>query len=139
LNLKSAEELASLLGCTADGLWDTTRRVDALSVRLTITDLTRLDKKPREVYDPVGRLRVLQKALQRNIFLPRLDRFAKSHGGVRGRNQLTCVTEHANQKFVYCADIQSFYPSIHFERIRDLFLRLGCSEEAGRILTRLCT
>lgn len=135
LNLRTAEETASLLGCTEDLLWETTRRVDALSVKLTITDLTRPDKKPREVYDPIGPLR----ALQKNAFLPRLDRFSKSHGGVRGRSQLTCVTEHANQQFVCCADIQSFYPSIHFERIRGLFLRLGCSEEVALILTRLCT
>jgi RNA-directed DNA polymerase len=117
----------------------TLQRVNALCHKLTIWDLDRPHKKPRQVYDPLGSLRALQRAFYKKLLLPTLDRCANSHGGVPDRSQLTCVEQHQRQKFVYSGDIQSFYPGIHFERVRNLFIELGCSAEVARALTRLCT
>jgi hypothetical protein len=132
-------EVAVLLGVTEDAIARTLRRVDSLCRKLIITDLDRPHKKPREVFDPYGPLRELQKALYKKLLLPKLDRFVNSHGGVPKKNQLTCAQQHLGQQFIYSGDIQNFYPSIHFERVRTLFVELGCSAEVARVLTRLCT
>jgi RNA-directed DNA polymerase len=139
LNLQTIGEVAGLLRTTAERMAWTLRRVNSLCHKLTITDLDCPRRKPREVYDPFGPLRSLQRALYKKVLLPGLDRCANSHGGVPDKNQLTCVEQHKRQKFVYCGDIQSFYPGIHFERVRLLFIGLGCSAEVARALTRLCT
>jgi hypothetical protein len=139
LNLQTAAEIAALLDTTEERLWWALMRVRRLCDKLTITDFDRPGKKPRVVYDPRGTLRDLQKALYKKFLLPGLDRFPNSHGGIPGKNILTSARRHRKQGFVYCGDIQNFYPSIHFSRVRQLFLQLGCSEEAAKVLTRLCT
>ena len=75
----------------------------------------------------------------RNTYFPRLIDAPNSHGGVPDKSQLTCVQQHLQQNFVYSGDIRNFYPRIHFERVRRLYLGLGCSAEVARALTRLCT
>jgi hypothetical protein len=139
LNLQTTGQIAALLATTEEQLRWTLTRVPRLCDKLTIKDLDRPGKKPRVVYDPRGRLRHLQKKLHTMILQPGLERFPNSHGGVQGRNILTGVRPHRKQRFVYSGDIQNFYPSIHFSRVRQLYLQLGCSDEAARVLTRLCT
>jgi RNA-directed DNA polymerase len=96
-------------------------------------------KAPREVIDPRGSLREMQKALHRNILLPYLTFSPASHGGIPRRSQITNVMPHVGHAFVYTADIKRFFPSIHFSRVTRLFLELGCSDEVSRLLTRICT
>src|SRR5262249_22111304 len=62
-----------------------------------------------------------------------------SHGGVKGCSQLSYVSPHFGQTFVYTADIEKFFPSIHFTRVHRLFLSQGCSKEVAKVLTRACT
>src|SRR5262249_55497729 len=69
----------------------------------------------------------------------RLDRSVYSHGGVRGRNILTNVRPHLKQAFLFTTDICDFYPSVHRQRVFDLFLNLGCSTQVAHLCTRLCT
>jgi RNA-directed DNA polymerase len=52
---------------------------------------------------------------------------------------LTNVRQHIGQPFLFTADIADFYPSIHYKRVRGLFISLGCSEEVARVCTRICT
>jgi Reverse transcriptase (RNA-dependent DNA polymerase) len=139
INLQTTGEIAAILETTEEHLRWTLMRVPRLCHKLTIEDLDRPKKKPRVVYDPRGRLRTLQKKIHTKILLPGLERFPNSHGGVPGKNILTSVRRHKKQQFVYCGDIHNFYPSIHYSRVLGLFLELGCSDEAAKVLTRLCT
>jgi hypothetical protein len=95
--------------------------------------------KPRLVISPRGRMRTFQERFYRDVLLPRLDRSPHSHGGVPGRNLLTNVRPHLGQTFVFTTDVSNFYPSIHWQRVFDLFTRLGCSPEVAGLCTRLCT
>jgi len=139
INLQTTGEIAALLETTEEHLRWTLMRAPHLCHKLTIEDLGRPSKKPRVVYDPRGSLRDLQKKIHAKILLPGLERFPNSHGGVPGKNILTSVRRHKKQQFVYCGDIHNFYPSIHYSRVLGLFLELGCSDEAAKVLTRLCT
>lgn len=139
LNIQSRSEIADIIETTEETLLWTLKRVPFLCDKLTITNLDIPLKSPRVVYDPRGVFRRIQKTLYKKLLLPGLERFPNSHGGVQGKSILTSVAPHTRQRFVYTGDIQNFYPSIHFERVRQLFLALGCSDEAASILTRLCT
>jgi hypothetical protein len=52
---------------------------------------------------------------------------------------LTNVQPHLQQAFVFTTDISNFYPSVHRQRVFDLFTELGCSQEVASYCTRLCT
>jgi hypothetical protein len=132
INLQTTGEIAALLETTEEQLRWTLMRVPRLCDKLTIEDLDQSKKKPRVVYDPRGKLREFQKTIHAKILVPRLERFPNSHGGVPGKNILTSVRRHKKQQFVYCGDIHNFYPSIHFSRVRKLFLALGCSDGLPR-------
>jgi Reverse transcriptase (RNA-dependent DNA polymerase) len=139
LDIHTTGQLAHLLETTEHDILCTLKRVNSLCDKITITDLDKPSKKPRVVYDPRGPLRRLQKTLYAKILLPGLERSRDSHGGVKGKNILTCIAPHTTRRFVYSGDIQNFYPSIRYERVKQLFLDLRCSAEVAKMLTRLCT
>ena len=94
LNIETLGELVTLLATTDEILDSTLKRVGSLSRELSITDLDRPQKPPRNVHSPQGALRALQARLLRSVFLPRFDRSANSYGGVPGRNQVGCAEQH---------------------------------------------
>jgi RNA-directed DNA polymerase len=136
LNLRTSKDLAEALGTPLRLLHTILRTADQHYDELL---LIRPGGKARRVMNPRGPLRRLQTAFHEKVLFPSLDRSPYSHGGVRGRNILTNVAAHLDQRFVFTADLADFYPSIRRERVFDLFERLGCSEEVARLCSRLCT
>jgi len=62
-----------------------------------------------------------------------------SHGGVKGRSNLTNAKIHTGNKELYSLDFKNFYPSISHQKIYRLFCyELDCSPDVAKILTRLC-
>jgi RNA-directed DNA polymerase len=139
LNIKTIEQLAQILEVNLSTLLRVLARVDLLTQKLTISDRERPNKKPRVVYNPRKSLRHIQKAIYKKLLLPNFSRSPHSYGGVKGKNAVDCVQQHAKQRFFYSCDIKSFFPSIHFSRVKRLFLRHGCSDDVARALTRLTT
>lgn len=139
LNVESVQSLASIIGTTPDAIRATLARLPALCRHYHVFDPSKPSKDPRDIFDPQGTLRRLQRAVYEKLLLPSINRSPHSHGGVRGRSPLTHVKEHIGQTFVYTLDIASFFPSISLHRVQRLFIRQGCSEEVARILTRICT
>ena len=58
-------------------------------------------------------------------------------GSVKRKSHIQNAKEHINQNFVACFDIRDYFPSIHYERIKAVFVRLGCSPEVSALLTNL--
>jgi hypothetical protein len=61
------------------------------------------------------------------------------HGFHPGRSVVTNARSHAGQAFVASLDLESFFPSIGWRRVRRVFHRLGYSPCAATILALLCT
>jgi RNA-directed DNA polymerase len=139
LNIESLEALGWAIGITPDAVEATLSQMHGLCRHYQVFDPAKPHKAPRDIFDPQGTFRRLQKALYKKLFLPNIDRSPYSHGGVPGRGQLSHVKDHIGQTFVYTLDIESYYPSIKFRRVHRLFCRQGCSEEVARVLTRICT
>src|SRR5207249_4789992 len=62
-----------------------------------------------------------------------------AHGFLPGRSIVTNAAVHAGRGVVLNMDLESFFPSITFPRVRSVFQRLGYSPAAATILALLCT
>ncbi len=79
---------------------------------------------------------------QRWIFeriVSRLPAEPAAHGFLPGRNILTNARPHAGRAIVVNLDLEGFFPSIGFPRVRKVFERVGYSPAASTILALLCT
>lgn len=64
---------------------------------------------------------------------------APAHGFVAGRSIVTNASPHCRRAIVVNMDLEGFFPSIGFPRIRSVFQRLGYSPAVATILALLCT
>ncbi|QEH37070.1 Reverse transcriptase (RNA-dependent DNA polymerase) [Aquisphaera giovannonii] len=62
-----------------------------------------------------------------------------AHGFVAGRSILTNATPHAGKAVVVNLDLEDFFPSIGFPRVRKVFEQAGYSGAVSTILALLCT
>jgi retron-type reverse transcriptase len=62
-----------------------------------------------------------------------------AHGFLSGRSILSNAEPHAGRALVVNLDLEGFFPSIGFPRVRKVFERLGYSPAVATILALLCT
>ncbi|MFO0825792.1 MAG: reverse transcriptase family protein [Gemmataceae bacterium] len=62
-----------------------------------------------------------------------------AHGFVAGRGIVSNATEHVNRTAVVNLDLENFFPSVVFPRVRAVFERYGYSGSVATILALLCT
>lgn len=83
------------------------------------------------------------KMLQRKV-LPAIADVVRpsgiAFGYVRGRSILDHAANHAKKNWVINADIEDFFPSIHFGRVRGLFRAppFSFSDEVATVIAQLC-
>jgi retron-type reverse transcriptase len=71
--------------------------------------------------------------------LAKLPTEEPAHGFVPGRSTLTNARPHAGRDVVVNMDLEGFFPSVGFARVRHLFARLGYSGAVATLLALLCT
>lgn len=71
--------------------------------------------------------------------LARLPVEPPAHGFITGRSILTNASPHCRKRVVVNMDLEGFFPSIGFARVRSVFGRLGYSPAVATILALLCT
>jgi retron-type reverse transcriptase len=62
-----------------------------------------------------------------------------AHGFVPGRSTLTNARAHASRDVVVNLDLEGFFPSVGFARVRHVFRRVGYSGAVATLLALLCT
>ncbi|MFM8728154.1 MAG: reverse transcriptase family protein [Planctomycetaceae bacterium] len=92
----------------------------------------------RELSVPHRRLAAAQRWILRTI-LDRLSVSEEAHGFVCGRSVLTNAQQHCGQAVVLNLDVQNFFPSIPFARVRRVFMGAGYSKCVATILALVCT
>ncbi|WP_165070772.1 reverse transcriptase family protein [Paludisphaera rhizosphaerae] len=139
LNVRSERCLADILGVTVHALKVDLGRLNRDVREFQLIDPARPDKV-REVIQIVGAWRRHLDRLMERLLLPRITPSIHNHGGVKGRSIFTNASAHAENVYVYTADVRDFFPSIHHRRVYRLFFgRFGCSPDVASICTRLCT
>lgn len=92
----------------------------------------------RTLSAPHRRLAAAQQWILQNI-LNKLPVEAEAHGFVGGRSIVTNAQAHVGKAVVVNMDLEGFFPSITFQRVRSVFHRQGYSPAVATILALLCT
>ena len=82
--------------------------------------VTKKNGKQREIFAPNTQLKYLQKKLKailENLYIPKKC----VHGYVKDRSIVTNAQAHVSKRVVLNLDIENFFPSIHFGRVRGIF------------------
>ena len=87
---------------------------------------------------PMPKLAAAQSWVFENI-LSKLPVDLHAHGFVRGRSTVTNARPHQGREIVINLDLQDFFPTITFPRVRGVFVKLGYSPAVATILALLCT
>lgn len=93
----------------------------------------------REIEVPVPFLKGLQRKVASAVgAISRPTKIAL--GYVRGRSIVDHAALHAKRRWVVTADIENFFPSIHFGRVRGLFLAppFEFPDEVATVLSQIC-
>jgi RNA-directed DNA polymerase len=131
---QTREDLAHLLGYKTSGLTHIVYKLppEQKYKRFTIPKANGHD---RQIDAPVEPLKLLQRRLANllNVCCEELERenprhplshgFHRSHGFRPKRSIVTNAHEHRNRRYVLNLDLQDFFPSINFGRVRGFFLK----------------
>ncbi|OLP18435.1 RNA-dependent DNA polymerase [Leptolyngbya sp. 'hensonii'] len=135
----TAEQLATAMGLTIAAL-----RFLAFARRTSPTShyvRFQIPKKTgglRLISAPMPRLKQVQYWILDNI-LDRLTPHDAAHGFCRGRSIVTNALPHLGADVVINLDLQDFFPTISYRRVKGLFRSFGYSEAVATILALLCT
>ena len=94
--------------------------------------------KSRTFRNPSVFMKSVQTRIKEKIFdvLPLPDCV---HGGVKGRSNITNAKAHQGNKYMFCSDLQEFFPNITSRVVFSLYRKLGYSSQISHWLTLLTT
>ncbi|MGY5614842.1 retron Ec67 family RNA-directed DNA polymerase/endonuclease [Vibrio brasiliensis] len=145
-NCKSLSDFALLLGYNAKGLSYILYKIDD-SVKYTSFQVDKKSGGKRTISKPCLKLKTLQRKLANLLYdcieekkpngerltdfkgsdktLPKRKRAAKSisHGYEKGLSIATNAERHIKKRYVYNIDLESFFPSFNFGRVRGFFIK----------------
>lgn len=82
------------------------------------------------------------KKVQRWILSEILERLlvhGAAHGFLAGRSIATNAAQHTDSRLVVKMDIEDFFPSISWKRVKGVFRKAGYNEQIATLLALLCT
>ena len=92
----------------------------------------------REISSPKPQLKRLQYWILDNL-LNKVAVSDEAHGFIGKRNILSNAVPHTQKSVVINADLENFFPTISFARVRGLFKSLGYGSEVATLLALLST
>ena len=137
--IKNSKDLANKMGITLKAL-----RFLSYTQKLSAkTDYVRfkMAKKTggfREISAPKPQLKRLQYWILDNI-LNKVEVSEQTHGFVPKRNIVSNALPHLQQAVVINCDLENFFPTIGYPRVKGLFKSLGYSNEVATLLAILTT
>lgn len=93
---------------------------------------------PRQIWSPIPRLKFVQRWVLHNI-LNNLMTHGAAHGFVRGKSIVTNAAVHSNSDLLIKLDVQDFFPSVSWRRVKGVFRHAGYPEQIATLLALLCT
>jgi len=133
-------EFAALLGYSAKGLAYILYQLP-MEAKYTTFAIKKKDGTDRVIKAPIPELKKLQSHLANLLYICREEiekegfRNSVSHGFRRGHSILTNAKEHKRRRFVFNLDLQDYFPTFHFGRVRGYFLKDKNFELSAKIAT----
>ena len=97
--------------------------------KYTEFDIKKKSGGVRQITAPTGQLKTLQRNLSRLLYECRAEIEAArglkpiSHGFRRGHSIITNAKPHKNRRYVLNLDLENFFPTLNFGRVRGYFLK----------------
>ncbi len=137
--LHTPGELAAVLGLTVPKLrWLCYHTEVATRIHYVQFEVPKKSGGTRTLSAPHVMMDAAQYWILVNI-LEKLPVEKAAHGFVAGRSTLTNAQPHAKKAVLVNLDLEGFFPSIRFARVRHLFRLLGYSGAVATLLALLCT
>ncbi len=92
----------------------------------------------RKISAPMPRLKRAQEWILANI-LELIPLHDAAHGFRRGRSIVTNARPHVGQDVVINMDLEDFFPTVTFPRIRGVFRKMGYSGQLSTVLALICS
>lgn len=100
--------------------------------------LKKRDGTLRPIRAPKDKLKIIQRAILKNIFsdikLPPC-----CYGFSKNKSIIENAKAHSKNDFLLNLDIQDFFPSVHYTKVKQIFLDIGLNDEIATILCGLTT
>jgi RNA-directed DNA polymerase len=138
LALKTPRDIAGLLDVSYDRLVYHLYKVPE-NLKYQEFSVPKKSGDPRIISAPATALKILQRKLSQvlySVYEPK----AAVHGFVPSRSILTNAKQHRNKRFVLNIDLKDFFNSIHFGRVRGIFMAppYKLPEEVATVLAKIC-
>ncbi|HMT91707.1 retron St85 family RNA-directed DNA polymerase [uncultured Thiothrix sp.] len=92
----------------------------------------------RAIWAPLPKLKQAQHWILHEI-LERLVVHGSAHGFITGRSIVSNAAEHINSQMLLKVDVENFFPSISWRRVKGVFRKAGYPEQIATLLALLCT
>jgi RNA-directed DNA polymerase len=92
----------------------------------------------RRISAPRAKLKQVQRTLLEQI-LEHMPVHEAVHGFVKGRSTVSNATPHTGATAVVRVDLENFFPTVHYRRVKGLFLSHGYGDEVATVLAGLTT
>jgi RNA-directed DNA polymerase len=99
---------------------------------------TKPDGSIRSCQAPIPNLKNLQRKIKQ-VILDKVPLAPSAYGGIRGRSCIQHAKIHTGKKIVIVTDLEKCFPSIKTHHISGIFEGLGFSDDALKILVRVCS
>jgi len=136
--MQHARDVAALLEVKYPDLtWHLYRR--GMDTNYTTFEIKKRSGGTREIRAPISALKILQEKLC--YILQLIYRVRRPvHGFAIGRSIVSNASPHVGKSFVLSVDIEDFFPSINFGRVRGMFMAApyDVPERAATVLAQLC-
>lgn len=138
-NITRVKELAAALELSVSELrWLCYHREASTHSHYTRFEIPKRSGGMREIWAPRPKLKQAQRWVLDNI-LDGLLVHGAAHGFLAGRSIASNAAQHTNSRVIIKLDIEDFFPSISWKRVKGVFRKAGYSEQIATLLALLCT
>lgn len=138
LSLETPKDLAILLEVSYDRLIYHLYKVEDHQKYVEFS-IPKKSGEHRVILAPSTAIKILQRKLSQilySVYEPKVT----VHGFSPGRSIVTNAQQHIRKRFVLNIDLQDFFGSIHFGRVRGIFIAppYNCPKDVATILAKMC-
>jgi hypothetical protein len=133
------KQLAEALALSISELrWFCYHREVATQTHYTRFEIPKRTGGVRAIWAPRPKLKKIQHWILHEI-LDRLLVHGAAHGFLTGRSIATNAMQHTHSQVIVKMDIENFFPSVSWKRVKGVFRKAGYNEQIATLLALLCT
>ena len=138
LSIKTVDELAGFLGFAN---YEAFKGLIYPSPRYETFHLQKRSGGQRTINAPLPRLKLVQKVIAANLLDAYQQKRPIAHSFLKGKSILSNALQHCSRRVIVRIDLEDFFPSINFGRVRGVFLKrpFEFPPAVASVLAQICT